>query len=329
VTSEGTRSYYDDADAFVQRYVKTHACDPLPWVEQLALLRLYQKDKDQKALRKLVKSHQRNVVKEARKYLNRGLSLADLIQEANVGLLKAIQKFDESKGTQLSTVAGWWMRDSLQTAIHYKSSKPKLSSISQTIQKEWNRVRVEDGRYASAKEISQTTGISEEKIKRNRILMCDLISLDDNNPALDSGSRLDTLSDDYSMSVESQVEQRMDLAELERLLENLSAGDADFVKRKFGLYDGYPRTRSEAAEMYSMEYTEQEIGRWEHDIMDYLRALKNTDRLNQARGKRVYGDNTDCKGRIHIQAEAGTRSREETDQEEDSGYTIAERDMAT
>lgn len=323
VVNDETRAS-KDTDAFVQRLVKSRACERLSWSTQLELLRKYRSAGDKRALNKLVLSFQRMIIKKARQYLGKGLELADLVQAGNVGLMRAIHKYDESRNTQLSTVVDLWLRDAIQTAL--KEANPMYrSGMTARIQREFRVIREREGRDATPKEVSDVTGIPEEKVRGTQNLLSEILSLDDVSSLRENESRMDSLPDYHSVSVETQVERRFDIEYLEKLLSNLSPDDLDFIRRKYGLSDGWDRTRSEAAELYEMD--EQETARWEKDIIEFLRSLKDDDLLNESRGKKIRGDNSKPSEFSDVQGAGGTRPGQTENPSPYRGYSFAASSM--
>lgn len=265
----------DNADRFIRRMIQRQ--EPLPWEEQASLLHAYRDNGDKRALQKLMGSYQRLIMKYAVRYLKRGMDFSDLVQEGNIGLLKAIDKFDFARGCQLSTMATWWVFNEITTAIKTKSKVMKEPSEKKFLQKEWNLLRIELGRSPTSKELAERVNMSEDDVINNIMFISDVFSLDEAALNLEGVSVADRIVDRGPASIEEMIEVAADAEQVNRWINQLSFEDADFVRKKFGMIDT-DRTRKQMASVF--QKSEDEIRKWDKRVMDQLRLIINRDLLN-------------------------------------------------
>lgn len=220
--------------------------DPLSREEEKILLIKAQKG-DKKAMKKLIRSNLKFVVKIASKFQNRGLPLSELISEGNLGLIKAINKFDTTRETKLITYAVWWIRQTIQYALYEKNRLIRIPSKRITtinkISKIQKNHKAKKGENASLEEIAEQLGIDEErteKILNERARVISLDSIYGDNDALD---RLDVSSKDtqsfYSQNIDpKRIYYRKKLQDkINHKMETLSPRDARIIKDFFGFGD--------------------------------------------------------------------------------------------
>ncbi len=212
---------------------------------------------DQRALDKLVKANLRFVVSVSKQYQNQGLSLPDLINEGNLGLIKAAQRFDETRGFKFISYAVWWIRQSILQALAEQSRivrlpLNKIGAINK-INKTASRLEQELEREPSYQEISEAIEMMPEEISdtmrnNNRHLSMDApLSAND-----DGGTMYDLLSNEASQNPDKGLMGESLQMEIYRALGTLSEREADVIKLYFGIGGKHPHSMEEIAEKFDL-----------------------------------------------------------------------------
>ncbi|MCF8365910.1 MAG: RNA polymerase sigma factor RpoD/SigA [Bacteroidales bacterium] len=231
------------------------------------------KEGDENALKTLINSNLRFVVSVAKKYQHQGLPLSDLINEANLGLIEAAKRFDETKGFKFITYAVWWIRQSIIRAIiNYSrvirlpanrfNSMNQISGVFNTLQQELNRDpnSVEISNHLDSK-FSDTTEVLE--------LMNNQISLD--APSDQSGETIisDHISDVHSLKPDGELEEQSIKYEINRALKNLSHREAEVLKLLFGLESGQSMSLQSVGHHFSL--SEERVRQIRSNALNKLR----------------------------------------------------------
>ncbi len=213
---------------------------------------------DQAALEKLTKANLRFVVSVSKQYQNQGLSLPDLINEGNLGLIKAAQRFDETRGFKFISYAVWWIRQSILQALAEQARivrlpLNKIGSINK-INKAFSQLEQEFEREPSAKEIAEILDMTEQDVKdamknngRHVSMDAPLVSGDD-----DSSNMYEVLPNDALPGPENELYKESLRKEIERALKTLSPREADVVRLYFGLNGQHPLTLEEIGEKFDL-----------------------------------------------------------------------------
>jgi len=198
----------------------------------------------------LILHNMRLVISVARRYQNRGLPLSDLIQEGNIGLVKAADKFDVSRGVRFATHAVWWIRQSVARALSNKSRTIRLpiqfAQRAAELFKTRERLEQELGRPPTADELSVALKWPVSKVRQILMVSQPPLDLDAKHGAESSDDELvDFVSDETQLQPEAQAADRSLHLQLESLLEQLPANEARVLKMRFGFVDGHAHSLSE------------------------------------------------------------------------------------
>ncbi len=195
---------------------------------------------DHDALEKLTKANLRFVVSVAKQYQNRGLSLQDLINEGNLGLLKAAKRFDHTKGFKFISYAVWWIRQTIHQALAENSRLVRLPvnkiNAIHKISAATSRLEQQFGREPTPEEISEMTKITESDIRLSMQNYARTVSMDASfNGEDDDGNMYDVTEDKDAVSPESELLKESLKVEITRSLSTIPSREADVLKYYFGL----------------------------------------------------------------------------------------------
>jgi len=272
-------------DDSVKIYLKEIGRVPLLTVEEEKELasRLAANPQDEAARQRLAEANLRLVVSIAKKYVGRGMQFLDLIQEGNMGLLKAVDKFDYTKGFKFSTYATWWIRQAITRAladqartiripVHMVESITKVKKIS-------SQVLHETGQEASPEEIAGKLEMPVEKVLEIMRIAQDPVSLETPVGEEEDSHLGDFIPDEDTPAPADAASANILREVIERQLHTLTPREEHVIKLRFGLYDGRCRTLEEVGKEF--EITRERIRQIEAKA---LRKLKHPSRKRFLQG---------------------------------------------
>ena len=234
-----TKSITNRESASLDKYLQEIGREDLITVEEEVELAQRIKKGDRKALDKLTKANLRFVVSVAKQYQNQGLSLPDLINEGNVGLIKAAEKFDETRGFKFISYAVWWIRQSTLQALAAQSRIVRLplnqvGSLNK-ISKALSKFEQEHERRPSSEELAKELGVDEGKISDTLKVGGRHISVDAPFVEGEENSLLDVLQDSNSPNADKELIDESLAKEIDRSLATLTGRESDIIKMFFGI----------------------------------------------------------------------------------------------
>ena len=267
----------------VRMYLKEIGRVPLLSAEEEKELAERMAAGDEEAKNKLVEANLRLVVSIAKRYVGKGMFFLDLIQEGNIGLMKAVDKFDFQKGFKFSTYATWWIRQAITRAIADQARTIRIPvHMVETIHKvsRYSRQMLQElGREATADEIGEKMGMSADKVREIMKIAQDPVSLE--TPiGEEEDSHLGDFIPDEEAPQPSEIASTTILREvIERELHTLTPREEHVIKLRFGLYDGRTRTLEEVGKEFDI--TRERIRQIEAKA---LRKLRHPSRARHLKG---------------------------------------------
>ncbi|MFA6867128.1 MAG: RNA polymerase sigma factor RpoD [Clostridia bacterium] len=264
----------------VKMYLREIGKVPLLTAEQELSLAKRMEIGDAEAKTQLINANLRLVVSIAKRHVGRGMQFLDLIQEGNLGLMKAVDKFDYKKGFKFSTYATWWIRQAITRSladqartiripVHMVETINKLTKVSRTLLQQL-------GREPTQAEIAEAMGISESKVASIQKIAQDPVSLETPIGEEDDSHLGDFIEDKNSASQIEIAETRMLKEEIESILATLAPREAMVLILRYGLRDNRPRTLEEVGKVFNV--TRERIRQIEAKA---LRRLKHPNKMKR------------------------------------------------
>ena len=265
----------------VRMYLKEIGNVPLLSTEEEVALAQRVEAGDESAKKQLIEANLRLVVSIAKKYVGRGMPFLDLIQEGNMGLMKAVDKFDYSKGFKFSTYATWWIRQAITRGIADTGRTIRVPvHMVETINKTLRMTRTllqELGREPTPEEVAERLGVPVARVREVLKISRDPVSLDTPIGEEDDSHLGDFIEDDSALSPADSAAFSMLREELSTALESLTDRERQVVQLRFGLIDGRARTLEEVGKEFNV--TRERIRQIEAKALRKLRHPSRSKRL--------------------------------------------------
>ena len=285
--AERDRELYEQAlsdiglDDPVKMYLKDIGRVPLLSADDEIELARKMQEGDEESKKKLSEANLRLVVSIAKRYVGRGMLFLDLIQEGNLGLMKAVEKFDYQKGFKFSTYATWWIRQAITRAIadqartiripvHMVETINKLTRVSRLLTQKY-------GREPSPAEIAKEMGVSEERVREIQKIAQDPVSLETPIGEEEDSHLGDFIEDETTVTPSDSVSTTMLKETLLSVLNSLTPREEKVLRLRYGVDDGRPRTLEEVGKEFNV--TRERIRQIEAKALRKLRHPSRSKHL--------------------------------------------------
>ncbi|HRG02287.1 MAG: RNA polymerase sigma factor RpoD/SigA [Bacteroidia bacterium] len=281
-----TKSITNRESASLDKYLQEIGREELITAEEEVVLAKKIKDGDQDALEKLTRANLRFVVSVAKQYQNQGLSLPDLINEGNLGLIKAARRFDETRGFKFISYAVWWIRQSILQALAEQSRIVRLplnqvGSLNK-INKAYSKLEQEYEREPSADEIAELLDLPIDKVSDTMKVSGRHVSMDAPFANGEESSLLDVLVNHDSLKADSGLIMESLSKEIDRALSTLTERERDVVKLFFGIGLNHGLTLEEIGDKFDL--TRERVRQIKEKAIRRLRHSSRSKLLQQYLG---------------------------------------------
>ena len=259
----------------VKVYLKEIGRVPLLTPEEEIELAIRISEGDEEAKKKLAESNLRLVVSIAKRYVGRGMQFLDLIQEGNLGLIKAVDKFDYTKGFKFSTYATWWIRQAITRAIA-DQARTMVETINK-VKKTNSQLLHKNGRDPTAEEIAEELDMPVEKVREILRVAQEPVSLETPIGEEEDSHLGDFIPDDEALAPADAASQMLLREQLAEVLKTLTPREERVLSLRFGLEDGHPRTLEEVGKEFNV--TRERIRQIEAKALRKLRHPSRSKKL--------------------------------------------------
>ena len=277
-----SRSITNREQGSLDKYLADIAKEPMITPDEEVELAQRIKEGDQIALDRLVRANLRFVVSVAKQYQNQGLSLADLINEGNVGLIKAAQRFDETKGFKFISYAVWWIRQSILQAVAEQSRMVRLPlnqvGMLSKVKKTASYLEQLYQRKPTVKEIADELGVDVEKIDNIIKINAKEVSMDAPVSSDDDMTFIDTVVPDNNEDADSTIVSETESAAIKRSLSTLNEKERQIIIYYFGLDSSQSYTLEEIG--YMMDMTRERVRQVKDKALKKLRTRSKKSLLS-------------------------------------------------
>src|SRR5215204_1440084 len=268
-------SRYDDSDQGFKIYLREIGQTPLLTIQEEIDLAAKIKRGNKEARAKMIKANLRLVVKIAHDYGNLGLPLLDLVSEGNIGLMKAVERFDPAKGGKLSTYAAWWIKQSIKRAlanqsktirlpVHLVDKISKMRRVAMKLQEEF-------GREPTDEELGEELGISAARVAQMRTAAIRPASLDAPIGDDDSNNFSEVVQDENADTPYEHLEEKTVTSMLQEMVKTLDQREATILRYRFGLDGGSEKTLEEVGQKFGV--TRERVRQIQNIALNKLRKM--------------------------------------------------------
>src|SRR3954449_10445521 len=265
----------EDSDTGIKIYLREIGQIPLLTPDQEIKLAAKIKKGDREARALMIRSNLRLVVKIAHDYANLGLPLLDLINEGNIGLMKAVERFDPAKGGKLSTYGSWWIKQSIKRALANQSKTIRLPVhlVDKISKMRRTALKLQEilGREPSDEELAEELGISAVRVGQMRTASIRPASLDAPIGDEDSNNFAEVVQDENADTPYEQLEEKTVTKMLQELVKTLDTREATILRARFGLDGGSQKTLEEVGEKFGV--TRERVRQIQNIALNKLRKM--------------------------------------------------------
>ena len=263
-------------DVTIKEYLKEIDDSPLlTWEEEKDLANAVLEENDPLAREQLVRSNLRLVVNIAKKYSGRGMTLGDLIEEGNLGLLRAVDTFDPDHGVRFSTYSAWWIKQSIRRSILNNSQPIHIPTYMVELINQWRQTYAEmESRLARTVSLEEMAGAMKVPIRKARAIQ-EIVRVVDagfQHDSTEQNAGLDeAIEDDRILTPEESIGSNEELAKALELLDEIEPREADVLRLRFGLNGAEPLTLKEIGKKLGL--TRERVRQLQRDALAQLNEL--------------------------------------------------------